>query len=50
MIARFREWFGKLIGSRCKKCGSVLDYEHSGYNGIRPYCHTCKEYAHPKVV
>lgn len=28
----------------CPRCGGELDYEHSGYNGLRPYCHKCKRY------
>ena len=37
----------KLIAKllyRCYRCGSKFDYEHSGYNYTRPYCHGCKKY------
>lgn len=37
-----------VILDRHKVCHTKWDYEHSGYNGLRPYCQTCKVYKHPK--
>lgn len=31
------------IPKRCKHCGSVVDYNHVGYDGSKAYCHRCKK-------
>ena len=36
-----------VILDRHKVCHTKWDYEHSGYNGLRPYCQTCKVYKYP---
>lgn len=51
MIDKMRDalksFWRKLTG-RHVRCGDKWDYDYSGYNSLRPYCHTCNVYKYPK--